>query len=395
MRIVIFGLSITSTWGNGHANTFRALARALHQRGHRVVFFEKDVEWYASNRDLPEPGFCELRLYTRWAEALPQVRRELGSADVAVVGSYFPDGIAAIAEMLESNAAVRTFYDIDTPITVAALRGGLPQQANNGPAGGPGGCEYLRADQLPGLDIYFSFTGGPMLDELQDRFGVRRAVPLYCSFDPERYRTLPRSQRFACAMSYMGTYAPDRQPKVEEFLFSAARELPDMPFIVAGPQYPRNVRWPRNVRHIVHLNPRWHPHLYSSSRLTLNVTRREMVMAGYSPSVRLFEAAACGAAIASDNWPGLDSFFVPGREILLPASGAEVVRYLREMDDGELRAIGRAAQERVLAAHTSQRRAQEFEREVEAANSSHLGSPGVPSSRVSSRVSWVDSKAVS
>ena len=363
MRIVIFGLSITSTWGNGHANTFRALARALHQRGHRVVFFEKDVEWYASNRDLPDPGFCEVKLYTRWAEALPLVRGELRSADVAMVGSYFPDGIEAIAEMLDAGTAVRTFYDIDTPITVAALRKDR-------------GCDYLRADQLPGLDLYFSFTGGPILDELQGRFGVRRAVPLYCSFDPERYRILPPSRRFACAMSYMGTYAPDRQPKLEEYLFGSARAFPDLPFIVAGPQYPRNISWPPNVRHIVHLNPRWHPHLYSSSRLTLNVTRREMMMAGYSPSVRLFEAAACGAAIASDTWPGLDSFFVPGREILLPASGAEVVRYLREIDDAELRGIGLAAQARVLSAHTSQRRAEEFEREVEAARSPHLPTEG-------------------
>jgi len=367
LQIVIFGLSITSTWGNGHANTFRALARALHERGHRVVFFEKDVEWYASNRDLPEPDFCDLKLYREWREALPFVRRELRSADVAMVGSYFPDAIAAIDEMLESNAAVRTFYDIDTPITVAALRERL-------------GCEYLRASQLAGLDVYFSFTGGPMLEELQSRFGARRAVPLYCSFDPERYHTRPRSQRFACTMSYMGTYAPDRQPKLEEFLFDAARALPDQSFIVAGPQYPKSVQWPRNVRRIVHLNPRWHPHLYSSSRVTLNVTRREMVMAGYSPSVRLFEAAACGAAIASDNWPGLEEFFIPGREILLPSSGGELVRYLRELSEPELREIGLAAQARVLAAHTSQRRAEEFEREVEAA----LSGP---------RIAWMNSEA--
>jgi spore maturation protein CgeB len=367
LQIVIFGLSITSTWGNGHANTFRALARALHNRGHHIVFFEKDVEWYASNRDLPDPGFCELKLYTDWQQALPIVRRELRSADVAMVGSYFPDAIAAIDEMLESSAAVRTFYDIDTPITVAALRE-------------RGGCDYLRGSQLAGLDVYFSFTGGPMLDELQNRFGVRRAVPLYCSFDPERYRIHPRSQRFSCAMSYMGTYAPDRQPKLEEYLFGAARGLPDEQFIVAGPQYPKGLKWPRNVRHIVHLNPRWHPHLYSSSRLTLNITRREMVMAGYSPSVRLFEAAACGAAIASDNWPGLDEFFIPGREILLPASGAELLRYLRELSEAELREIGLAAQARVLAAHTSQRRAQEFEHEVNAA-------------RRGPRVSWVNSEA--
>lgn len=371
MRIVIFGLSISSSWGNGHATTFRALARALHGRGHRVVFFEKDVEWYASNRDLPEPGFCELKLYKIWKDALPLVRRELAAADVAMVGSYFPDGIAAVTEMLDSAAAVRTFYDIDTPITVAALRE-------------RGASDYLRADQIAALDVYFSFTGGPMLAELQHRFGVRRAVPLYCSFDPERYRAYPPSERFACAMSYMGTYAPDRQPKLEEYLFDAARALPEMRFTVAGPQYPKAVPWPRNVRHIVHLNPRWHPHLYSSSRLTLNITRRDMVMAGYSPSVRLFEAAACGAAIASDNWPGLDTFFVPGREILLPASAGEMVRYLRDVDAQELRAIGLAAQARVLAEHTSQQRAAEFEREVEAVRGRRGPSERVP--LVSSRL---------
>lgn len=359
MQIVIFGLSITSSWGNGHATTFRALARALHARGHRVIFFEKDVEWYASNRDLPEPAFCELKLYSQWTDALPLVRRELASADVAMVGSYFPDGISAVTEMLDSKAAVRTFYDIDTPITVAALLG-------------HGACDYLRSDQVSALDVYFSFTGGPILNKLKRRFGVRRAVPLYCSVDPERYHAYPCSPRFACAMSYMGTYAPDRQPKLEDFLFQSARALPQMRFTVAGPQYPAEVQWPGNVHRIVHLNPEWHPHLYSSSRLTLNVTRRDMVMAGYSPSVRLFEAAACAATIVSDNWPGLDSFFQPGREILLPAGSNEIVHYLRDVDEGELRAIGLAAQARVLAAHTSDWRAQEFEREVEAARGQHL-----------------------
>lgn len=354
MKIVIFGLSITSSWGNGHATTFRALARALRARGHHIVFFEKDVEWYASNRDLPNPEFCELKLYSRWADALPVVRGELNSADVAMVGSYFPDGIAAMEVMLDSKVSVRTFYDIDTPITVATLRE-------------RGATEYVSAEQLRRVDVYFSFTGGPILGELESRFGVRRAAPLYCSFDPERYRSYPRAVRFGCAMSYMGTYAPDRQPKLEDFLFSAAKALPDEKFIVAGPQYPRQVVWPDNVRHVVHLNPRWHPHLYSSSRLTLNVTRRDMVLVGYSPSVRLFEAAACGAAIVSDNWPGLNTFFEPGREILLPASSAEVVRYIRELDEHQLRSIGRAAQERVLASHTSQQRACEFEREVESA----------------------------
>ncbi len=163
----------------------------------------------------------------------------------------------------------------------------------------------------------------------------------------------------------MGTYAPDRQPKLEEFLFGAARMMPEAKFLAAGPQYPKSVKWPANVRRITHLNPRWHPHLYSSSRLTLNVTRRDMVMAGYSPSVRLFEAAACAAPIVSDNWPGLETFFVAGVEILLPTSAEEIVGYLHGCDPEELKRIGEAAQSRVMQEHTSVHRAEEFERAVE------------------------------
>lgn len=357
MKIVICGLSITSSWGNGHATTFRALIRALYERGHDITFFERDVEWYASNRDLPDPSFCRVELYEQWSEIVPKIRREFDAADVAMVGSYFPDGVAAIQEMLDSKARVKTFYDIDTPITIAKLR-------ESGSTG------YLTGKQIPGLNIYFSFTGGPMLREIQDRFGAQHAEPLYCSFDPERYHPYSPAKRFACDLSYMGTYAPDRQPKLEELLCEPARRLSNSRFLVAGPQYPRSVKWPKSVRRITHLNPRWHPHFYSSSRVTLNITRRDMVQAGYSPSVRLFEAAACGAAIASDNWPGLETFFRPGHEILLPTSAEDMVRYLCDISDSELQRIGRNAMERVLAEHTSRFRALEFEQAVENAGSS-------------------------
>ena len=348
MKIVVFGLSVTSAWGNGHASTFRALLRGLHARGHEIIFFEHDLEWYRENRDLPHPDFCEVRLFDDWEAVSASARRELADADVGMVGSYFPDGIRAIDELQRSRVAVKAFYDIDTPITVTALRQ-------------HGATEYLTAEQIPGFDIYFSFTGGPLLLELETRFGAARAIPLYCCFDPERYRRWPARKRFACDLSYMGTYAPDRQPKIEEFFCEPARRLPHQRFLLAGPQYPRSLKWPGNVRHITHLNPRWHPGFYSASRLTLNITRRDMVQAGYSPSVRLFEAAACAAAIVSDNWPGLEAFFHPGREILLPTSAADVVRYLQDYEEGELRAIGERAQARVLAQHTSERRAQEFE----------------------------------
>src|SRR5262249_17794077 len=163
-------------------------------------------------------------IYDRWENVLPLLRRQLASADVAVVGSFLPDGVTAIDEMLESKAEVKTFYDIDTPITLSKLRSD--------------DSEYLRRDQIPGLDVYFSFTGGRALNELRDRFGARRVEPLYCSFDPDRYRALPPDPRYECDLSYMGTYAADRQEKLDELFCAPACALPGKQFVLAGPQYP-------------------------------------------------------------------------------------------------------------------------------------------------------------
>ena len=350
MQITIFGLSITSSWGNGHATTFRSLCRALRRRGHKIVFFEKDQEWYSGNRDMPEPPFCTTHIYRDWKRESPRIRRVLHDSDVVVVGSYVPDGATVIDEVLGSAVPVKAFYDIDTPITISKLRAG--------------DAEYLRRDQVAGFDLYLSFTGGPILTEIETRFQAPRALPFYCSFDPERYHFTP-DPHFHCDLSYMGTYAPDRQPKVDELFCEPARRLPESRFLIAGPLYPENLRWPANVRHIIHLEPKLHPGFYSSARFTLNVTRAEMITAGYSPSVRLFEAAACGATIISDSWPGLEFFLEPGKEILLPKGSEDVVAFVRELSENESRAIGRAAQERVLSEHTAAHRATQFEGYVE------------------------------
>jgi spore maturation protein CgeB len=347
VKIVICGLSITSSWGNGHATTFRALARALHARGHELIFFERDVEWYASNRDMPAPPFCQVHIYEQFSDIRTLLRRELNRADVAMVGSFFPDGVKAIDEMLESNAGVKTFYDIETPITFSKLR--------------EDEAEYLRREQVPGFDVYFSFTGGPMLREIETRFGAARAVPLYCSFDPDRYRSLQPDVRYQCDLSYMGTYAADRQIKLDELFCAPARLLPEKQFVIAGPQYPASFALSKNVRRIIHLEPEFHPYFYSSSRFTLNLTRDEMVRAGYSPSVRLFEAAGCGAAIISDWWPGIETFFTQGEEMILARASSDVIATLLNLGEREARGIGRRAQERVLAEHSARRRAAQFE----------------------------------
>ena len=373
MKIVVFGLSVTSSWGNGHATTYRALLAALHRRKHRIVFFEKDEEWYASNRDLPEPDFCEVRLFNDWRAVLPSVRRELADCDVAMLGSFFPEGIRAAEEIIAAKRPVTIFYDIDTPITLNSLRAG--------------GAAYLKPQQIRGFDLYLSFTAGPILGQLQREFGARRALPLYCSFEPENYYPRRVFRRYGCDLSYMGTYASDRQAKVDELLTLPAQELPQRRFIIAGSQYPSKLRWPKNVRAIRHLSPRWHPHFYSSSRLTLNLTRQGMVEWGYSPSVRLFEAAGCGCPIISDAWPGLDTIFTVGEEVLVAECSQHVIQAVEQTDDAQLRRMGARARERVLEEHSSARRAEQFESYVgsTARNKVPVASPILASARAASR----------
>lgn len=303
MNLVVFGLTITSSWGNGHGTTYRSLLKALAARGHRIRFVEKDVEWYRNNRDMPRPEFCSVTLYDDWARERSSLLAVARDADAIVVGSYFPDAVEATRDLLDEGHTRILFYDIDTPITIAQLRS-------------RGKADYLDAEMIPSYAAYLSFTGGPILREIEERFGSPWAVPFYCSVDAEAYRPGPERAEFACDLSYLGTYAADRQPKLEAMLNGAAALQPGRRFIVAGPQYPADVAWPGNVKRIVHLAPPEHPAFYSSSRFTLNLTRDDMVAAGYSPSVRLFEASACGAAIVSDAWAGLEEFHAGRRDFI-------------------------------------------------------------------------------
>ncbi len=350
MKIVVYGLTITSSWGNGHATTYRSLLKALAARGHTCVFVERDVEWYRSNRDMPEPTFCTVELYDNWAAEEPRLLALASGADAVMLGSYFPDAIPALAALRDRGLPV-LFYDIDTPITMAHLRLS-------------GGTDYLRAEDVPEFAAYLSFTGGPALAELEQRFGARRAIAFYCSVDPGLYHPVPTQAAFAADLSYLGTYAADRQPKLMALLDGAAALLPDRGFLVAGPQYPAGTAFQPNVRRLTHIHPPDHPAFYSSGRFTLNLTRDDMVAAGWSPSVRLFEASACGAAILSDPWPGLADFLTPGEEILLPGTAAEVRDILFGLPEADRLRMGARARQRILAEHTSAHRAAQFEQVV-------------------------------
>jgi spore maturation protein CgeB len=345
LNIVIFGLSITSSWGNGHATTYRALVKALHQRGHRLTFIERDVPWYRDNRDLEHADYCRIELY----EDLRDVPRRFGSlvadAELVILGSYVPQG-AILADWLISRArGIAAFYDIDTPVTLAGLR--------------TGETFYISAALIPRFDLYLSFTGGPTLSLIEDEYASPRARVLHCAADVGVRSAADPHCRWT--LGYLGTYSADRQPTLESLLFETSRQLPQERFVVAGCQYPVSIAWPPNVALIEHQPQTRHAEFYRSQRYTLNITRKDMRSAGFSPSVRLFEAAAFGVPIISDKWRGLDTLFTPGREILVVESARELVQLLSQLPEERRRQIAAAALERLLRSHAPQHRARQLE----------------------------------
>lgn len=352
MRLAIFGLSVSSSWGNGHAALWRGLIAAMLRDGHRVTFFERDVPYYAQHRDLhalPEGG--ELALYPSWAEALPAARRVLADCDVGMVTSYCPDALAATALLRDSRVGLRAFYDLDTPVTLARLEAGEA-------------VDYIGPDGLAGFDVVLSYTGGGALAALRDRLGARRAVPVYGSVDPEVHRPARAAAEYA--LSYLGTYAADRQAALERLFLAPARLRPGSRFAIGGAQYPADFPWSGNIWFRRHLPPAAHPDFYAASRLTLNVTREAMAAMGWCPSGRLFEAASCGVPILTDGWDGLDAFFEPGREILVARTTEDALAAL-DRPDAELATLARRARERTLAEHSAARRAREMVAALETA----------------------------
>jgi spore maturation protein CgeB len=352
MRIAVFGLSISSAWGNGHATLLRGLFRALHEDGHSVDFFERNVPYYAAHRDLISAPYVNLHLYDKWEDVLPAARRTLDRADAGVVTSYCPDGAAASDIVLEAPASVRKlFYDMDTPVTLARLERGED-------------VDYVPQRGLSDFDLVLSYTGGQALEQLQTRLGARRAVPLYGWVDPEiHYRVTPEP-KFTADLTYLGTHSPDRQNGFEELLLTPAKENDGFQFVVGGAMYSNVEGWPKNVRYFDHVAPPEHPAFYSSSAMTLNITRDAMARCGFCPSGRLFEAAACGTPVLSDWWEGLDLFFEPGKEILVGKSAADTLDALGR-DSATLAAIGARAKERTLDCHTARMRAQRLVRWIE------------------------------
>jgi spore maturation protein CgeB len=340
MRIVVFGLAVSSSWGNGHAALWRGLIRALHQEGHYVTFFERDVPYYAEHRDLTELPGGQLVLYRNWDSA--RARRAADNSDVAIVTSYCPDARVATDVIVESRTGLRCFYDLDSAVTLSRLSAGEA-------------VDYIPADGFVRFDLVLSYTGGGTLDALRAQLGAPRVTPLYGWVDPDVHRPGAPEPHYRGTLSYLGTYAPDRQPVLDRLFLEPARQRPDERFVLAGAMYPPDFPWTRNLYFLQHLLPAQHANFYASSRLTLNVTRGAMAAAGWCPSGRLFEAAACGVPLLSDTWPGLEDFYTPGSEILVAHDTDDALAAI-DLPDAELAAIARRARERTLDEHTAARR---------------------------------------
>jgi spore maturation protein CgeB len=354
VKITVFGLTISSSWGNGHATPYRAIIRALDRMGHEVRFFEKDVPYYSSRRDFTSCGYCRLTLYSHWSEVRGQALAAAADSDAVITASFLPEGQRINDEVLDLPRPLRVFYDLDTPVTLKNME--------------ESGVEYLRPDQFSAFDLVLSFTGGGILKHLESKYGARLVRPLYGCVDPDDYLRTAPSGDFACDLSYMGTYSPDRQTKLDGLLLEPARRHPEKKFLLAGSLYPWQWQWPANVQRIEHVAPADHPRFYSSSRMTLNLTRGEMAANGWCPSGRFFEAAACGTPLITDAWEGLDAFFDPRRDLRV-VTCAEDVEDALEMPDQVLQSMAAEARRRTLEEHTGSVRARELLQYMEEARS--------------------------
>ena len=339
MRIAFYGSSLLSSYWNGAATYYRGIVSALSRHGHHTTFFEPDAFDRQQHRDIEPPGWAESVVYPATEAGLRAVVARAAEADVVVkasgVGVFDTELLQGVRAAARPDA-LRIFWDVDAPATLADLRA-----APDHP---------LRA-ALPSLDHVFTYGGGPPVVDAYEGFGARRCIPVYNALDPATHHPAPPDARFSADLSFLGNRLPDREARVEQFFLDAAERLPGRRFLIGGNGW-HDKPMPANVRHLGHVYTRDHNAFNASSLAVLNVARDSMASVGYSPATRVFEAAGAGACIITDAWVGLDLFLAENEEILVARDGAEVAAHLSGLTPERARAIGDAARARVLAHHT-------------------------------------------
>ena len=348
MRIAFYGSSLLSSYWNGAATYYRGMLRDLHARGYRTTFYEPDAFDRQLHRDIDPPDWAEVVVYPATEEGLAGVLAAAAEADVVVKASgvgVFDDALVEGVMARARPDAIRIFWDVDAPATLAALRAGSE--------------EPLRRT-LPGLDAVFTYGGGPPVVDAYEGFGARRCVPIYNALDPATHHPVPPEARFGADLSFLANRLPDREARVERFFLDAAARLPGRAFLLGGNGWDGKPM-PDNVRRIGHVGTRDHNAFNTSPLAVLNVARDSMAEVGYSPATRVFEAAGAGACLITDAWVGLELFLDAGTEVLVAHDGAEVAAHVAALTPERARAIGDAARARILRDHTYARRGAEVD----------------------------------
>jgi spore maturation protein CgeB len=346
MRIAFFGSSLVSSYWNGAATYYRGIVRALAERGHEIVFFEPDAYERQQHRDIDDPPWAEVVVWTPTAARANELVCSLRGFDLVVKAS----GVGVLDAELEDAVAalegpIRVFWDVDAPATLARLESDAD--------------DPLR-QLVPRYDLVLTYGGGDPVVERYLALGAAGCVPVYNAVDPQTHHPDARDGRFGADLAFLGNRLPDREMRVEEFFLAAAAAVPARSFLLGGSGW-ETKPLPSNVRLLGHVGTAEHNAFNCTPLAVLNVTRDSMVANGWSPATRVFEAAGAGACLITDAWPGIELFLKPGSEVLVAEDGDEVARHLEELDPTRARAIGAAALERVLREHTYARRAEQVE----------------------------------
>ena len=349
MDIAFFGSSLVSAYWNGAATYYRGIVRALHERGHRVRFYEPDAYGRQQHRDIDDPDWARVIVYPGEGDgnALRMVEHARG-ADLVVKAS----GVGVFDALLEravldlQGPSTRVvFWDVDAPATLDRLRDDA--------------ADPFRA-LVPRYDLVLTYGGGDPVVDAYLGFGARACVPIYNALDPSTHHRVPHDARFEADLGFLGNRLPDRETRVEDFFLRAAALLPKRRFLLGGSGW-QDKAMPRNVDLVGHVYTADHNAFNVTPTSVLNVSRESMARYGFSPATRVFEAAGAAACLISDAWEGIELFLEPDREVLVARDGDEVAAHVERLDAERARAIGEAALRRVLAEHTYAHRAAQLE----------------------------------
>ncbi|MBI1912745.1 MAG: glycosyltransferase [Deltaproteobacteria bacterium] len=346
-NIAFFASSLVSAYWNGAATYYRGIIKGLDDLGYSVTFYEPDAYDRQKHRDIADPSWARVHVYKADENGLGSALKSAKDADILIKASgvgVFDERLEAAILDIKKNDAISIFWDVDAPATLDRVK--------NNP-------DDAFAPLIPKYDLILTYGGGyPVIDAYKE-LGAKDCVPIYNALDPATHFPVDEDSRYRCDLGFLGNRMPDREERIREFFFKAAKKMPEQEFMLGGngwdePGIP-------NITYLGHVYTREHNSFNSSAKAVLNVNRESMARYGFSPPTRIFEAAGAGSCIITDSWKGIEMFLTPGEEVLVADSGDEVAELLGSLTPERAKEIGTAAYKRILAEHTYSHRARQLE----------------------------------